>query len=877
MLLTILLFHLSVLLAPSTPTAPIDRGGSSTLVGVVLDGDGLPLVGAKVFVADRRAKHSWPLESEVAHDPKDHPVRQATTDVEGRFRVTNLWPGPARAVFRGDGHATLRLGRVILSARNDTDIGSVQLTKSRVIKNSIVDKDGLAIVGAKLYSLPRREESRGFGVRTAAYETKSNPLGIFELSTLPLGEWTVLVEADGFATQRFEGVLLSDEPERRYDPFVLQAGVTLRGQVHSLANVTDLSKLVVRAIPAAELLEDKSTVDLAQGYVQTSVQGGGAFKFENLRPNTVYVLRAQQRTQSFRELDFWSPTAIVNSSDERARLEWFPSARVSFRALDVATGSIARDFELRLHGASPEEPKLTAPSSTAQGTQLIRNVRPTAPGNKVLLAAGGNGYREFQSRELTLVPGQLTQGGDVTLWAHPTVTLLVVDALTKLPIHRARIVLQEEESKPPPLLRFAGLTDVGGKLSINDSPGFPRRVSITASGYAPQVVISPFELVDDVLRVELEHGFDLTALVSNSDGDPLAGEGVRATFGKRANEHLFAGTDDAETVAYTDAEGVAWFHNLGSLEYEFLLAAWDPNVDVVVPQKVLPVKGPVQGIRFGIDPRTRIEGRVLEAGLPLSAAEVRVDGLRVRTNEEGRYILDPVDPKSRFISISHSSRATAHRDELRLDLSTNLIETDLPVTSIRGVVLDSKNLPVPGAAVYLASSRWQDTVKLSDAYDRNLFRVAAQDKREPVAVTDLTGQFQVNGVSEALGVTLSARTSDGFVGLERVRGVRPGSEITDVVIAVLPPSAVHVQPLNDRIGGSEHLALVATFAGEAQAGGWMRVLAPYTGQSWRLNDLPAGRWDFTLVRLSEFAKILETDRVGRQRLEPGEAFNLSLD
>ena len=874
MLLLALLFHVVSAVSAAQPSSPLVTRASSSLVGVVLDSDGDPIMGAQVLVADRRTQHNWPLESELAQQSKDYPVQEGLTDLDGRFRVTGLWAGPARVVIRASKYSTLRLGRVHLAARSATTLEGALLTSGETFKGSVTDASALPVGGAKVYSLPRREASRGLGIEAAVFEVETNGLGRFELNSLPLGEWTLLIAAKGHAVQRFEGALLPDDASRNQQQFYLPPKASIHGLVHSLPVVRDLSHLVVRAIPASELDQDSIRPHMAQGFTESHVQEGGSFEIPGLLPDTLYFVRAQLRTQKFTVQDAWSSTALLQSGSSGGRLQWLPSARVSFRALDVASSELAEKFELSFVGASPVRPEL---SPGPQVKHLIKDVRPTLPGDTMSITAGGPGYRKFESQPFRLTPGQLSEAEDVMLWPHPVLKFQVVDALTKFPIHRAQVMLKEDLNNPVPHTNRMGLTGPIGKVTINDMVGVPRRASASAPGYAPKILISPFELIDDLLRIELERGFDLTATVENSDGEPIPGEGVTFNVDRKEDKYQLGGTKDSNKTAYTDASGVAWFEHLGALEYEFVLASWDLHRDLVIPQKVIPEQGPVRQIRFGIDSRTRLKGRVLEVGLPIAGAEVRCDGLRVRTNKEGEYSFDPVKPSTNSARVDHPDRAATHHAELTLQLTDNELDLQLPLTTIQGVVVDATGQPVANAAIYLADDRWQRAVNPANAEGENLFRVALETRTEPVALSDINGWFSVAGLDAALGVTLSARTAEGFVGLKRVRGIRKGSQITGVELIVQPPAILNIQPLNEEITGGSLLALVATYDGESQAGSWMRVLAPYTGQSWNLDDLPGGRWDITLVALTEFGNVVATDRLERIRIASGEAFDLPLD
>ena len=870
MLHTILLAFVG-LLVPGIIAA---SGDSSGATGIILDSRGRPVPNAEVYIADLRSNHDWCIESKAANSSIDHPVRSAITDAEGRFSISNLEAGRARLAVRAKGHVTLRLERIFLEALDVTELGPYSLEEGAQLKAFVTDRQDIPVENARIYSFPDRASSQGLGARTAALETTSDLRGAFETNTLPLGEWTILIEAEGFAAQRFEGTLLHQEHQGSPLQFRLSHSHAIRGRVTTLASVRDLSELLIRGIPIEEFDLERPDPTLAQGYVTASVERAGGFQLGPLRPDTLYLLRAQKKSQSFTVKDAWAPTALVMSGSANAQLKWFPSSKVSFSTSQVFDGKAPKEVRIELLGTSHEKPIL---QRSEDKNRTIKEVRPAHPDAAFHLIASGNGYREFQSRKLKLVPGETTQAGDVPLSEHSTLTVKVIDSKSKAPIPRARVVLKQTESIPAPRKSAEGQTSPNGVLTINQFPGTPMVLGIAADDYAPRVFQSPFESLSDVLLVELDPGLSLSVNVHNSDGSPVAGEGVRARFGRRFNQFAFEGTQDETRLHHTNEKGTAWFRGLASLEYSFELTNWDPNASTSLPQNLTPVEGPMGQVRFGLDSRTTLVGKILEDGFAVNSAEFRLDGLRVRTDEGGNFRLDDVHPGHHPWVATHPDRVLSHTGAVFLDVSDNLFEFDLPVTILEGVVRDALSAPVGGASLHLSANRWQEDVDLETLRGENLFRAARESRSPELGFTSLDGFFSLKGVPEALGLTLSARTQDGFVAFQRVRDIRAGAVISDIELQLQPPVSLFIPALNQPLRSEILLALVATFQGEAQAGIWMRVLAPYKGQSWRLGGLPAGSWEIARVALSDFGEVLGVEHLGRIKLEPGERGEYAID
>lgn len=164
-----------------------------TITGRVLNADGSPCVGYKVLAS--------PIEPDGARWPywkRNHPqssfdLSRVTTDENGRFRFTAIWPGEWRIrVFRhllGGGYL---LGyRVIRAGAQEVEISIGDGMTS--VRGRLIDAEtGLPI---REYSVTPSEEKNG---HPELKQQVTNEDGVFEFSSLAKGEWSFHFEANGY-------------------------------------------------------------------------------------------------------------------------------------------------------------------------------------------------------------------------------------------------------------------------------------------------------------------------------------------------------------------------------------------------------------------------------------------------------------------------------------------------------------------------------------------------------------------------------------------------------------------------------------------------------------------------------------------------------
>jgi hypothetical protein len=126
------------------------------------------------------------------------PLRtQAVLDVEGRFAVADLPPGPALVVISSPGHAPSPGTPVIVRESGAPPYVDVKLGAGGVVEGSVVDRvSGKPIGGAEVEADGLRVESAG--VLPLPQRATTGADGRFRLAGLPEGGASLLVRAAGY-------------------------------------------------------------------------------------------------------------------------------------------------------------------------------------------------------------------------------------------------------------------------------------------------------------------------------------------------------------------------------------------------------------------------------------------------------------------------------------------------------------------------------------------------------------------------------------------------------------------------------------------------------------------------------------------------------
>ena len=172
--------------------------GTGTIAGRVIDLDGRPVAGAKVWAGDR-----------------DPVAARARTGTDGRFRLGPVSDERATTVWAEDeerGLAREHFENVRVFAGRDTDLGDVALAPGARLSGRVVDVKGQPVAGAQATILSQRLVlGHTLTLNGPKWTVQGGDQGRFRTPALPVGLLDLTVTAPGKA-RRHRGPLV--EPGR---------------------------------------------------------------------------------------------------------------------------------------------------------------------------------------------------------------------------------------------------------------------------------------------------------------------------------------------------------------------------------------------------------------------------------------------------------------------------------------------------------------------------------------------------------------------------------------------------------------------------------------------------------------------------------------
>lgn len=163
-------------------------------------------------------------------------------------------------------------------------------------------------------------------------------------------------------------------------------------------------------------------------------------------------------------------------------------------------------------------------------------------------------------------------------------------------------------------------------------------------------------------------------------------------------------------------------------------------------------------------PEAELRGRILESGSVLAGASVslrKADGTdqpwmmagpMARCDGDGRYRLERIEPGEYTAVIRAPSRAGPHEVAVRIEPGENRLDLDLGVAILEGRVLDPEGRPLAGISVkaeVIASASAEGAVFTAGlaGYGGGVSVVSLGGERAEAVTTDAEGRYRLRGVS----------------------------------------------------------------------------------------------------------------------------------
>ena len=760
-----------------------------------------------------------------------------TSDSDGFFHVEQVPTFRLDVEISATGFApmVLRGLPVESDAAHVADLGTVQLVRAATIRGVVTDDEGTGIAGVDVW-LNRnleRDPARGVAKLEGDPPARTAPDGTFSLDELTPGERLHLVfTAPGFLAATREAVEAPRE------------GLTV--------TLTPAANLAGRVLDEHEAPVANAKVSLVPYYADPGVMTprlgpehmhsirtdtNGAFAFDKLTP-ALYKLSvhaAGYLVPPQRELEITRPgkkgLEIVLSAG--AGIEgWItrpggePVADVRVSTQTQITQS-ADDGYYRLTGL-PVEEEFTVKAYHASSTGVSETL-------------------ELGEGELIRLDLELPGG-------HPVSGQVVAE--NGGGVEDVEVVLQSDMGRNSH--RYQVLSDAGGRFQVDEVARGVYRLTAIRRGYATVVIENAVRVGDaapEELEVVLPPGATVRGEVRGLELDVLQAVRIEA---RHDEDGLGAGRSQWGSV---DAFGRYEVPDLGPGDWTIRAAA--PGGTRHAKARVAIAPGELEAERdLDFDVGLTVRGQVLLRHEPLAGVTVSFRGhdvaersRRVRTDHEGRYRLEALQPGLYRVSASKGSELMHYNRDLRIDADTELtIEVDS--AEISGQVVDaSSGRPLYArvtAQQYLISEEVSPERRASSAYS---------------LPTSREGTFRMTGLTAGfyhLQVML-----EGYAPYETELDLTGGSDPAPLQIALEPTRKVEflVQTSDGRPLPRWVWANVFTAAGEL-----MLSESGTVGADGRVsfNRIPDGRWRLFLVAMGAEKEELEIDVPGEAQLH-GEA------
>lgn len=322
----------------TAPPLRIVLGRGAAAVGRVVTGDGLPVAGAELSLAQL---------SDSTGFSDEEPVR-AISDQAGRFRFPNVSPGVFDLQAKRAGFApAFREGLEISAKSKEVDLGEIVLEAGAAIEGRVTDERGNPIARADVFLSAEEDFGAFFGAGERAVVTGAD--GRFRFPDLPRGRrFELMVTREGFAPASLPGLEARPGSPLRIE---LREGRTLAGRVVD-ADGEPVAEASISLLETTQItLEGSgfSSGSMTRGVAKTGEDG--RFVIADLEPGTVELQvdapgHRRKRVPGLRIPEHGDAPAVEIALD--------PGAAIEGRVLD-AQGTPVRDAMVRAEGERNEE------------------------------------------------------------------------------------------------------------------------------------------------------------------------------------------------------------------------------------------------------------------------------------------------------------------------------------------------------------------------------------------------------------------------------------------------------------------------------------------------------------------------------------------
>jgi uncharacterized GH25 family protein len=642
------------------------------LLGEVVDGEGLPVAGARVMLVDEVSLPYFPkidfLTAFRIMANREKTKAETVSDAKGRFRfhAGGIKERDYGLRVTAEGYATAVRHEVRVGGSAEPEGIRVVLGSAVALFGRVVDGSDAGIEGATVVAFVMSEAMRPGRLILDKYWTQSGPEGRFRMGDLPAGTYSVVVRKGSLPIVMRKGTEVTADREITVvmgDPF------TLLGKVIDGITEKGVEGARIRLSPVGE----------TGGLGGAVTDSKGEFRVKDLPPGEYEILiEAQGYPIAVRRIE------SLRSGTMRGEFRLNRDAFIQGRVLEAGS-------ERPIEGAwVVAYAPLGALNASEEGDLVKLRTRTDANGAFTLsgLPPGVQGFWEHAKRdpqrtlEVTVVaikPGWSLAGEEEGLTVQaspqrcpiqdvvlpmvrsPRLSARVVDSGGK-PVAGAEITIRLRSSLVARMADELGIkpekvvADENGTFSVLVRAAY--RVQVVT--YHPDFALHIMEFKDwkagqslPEQVIELQRGGEVIVKIVREGEEPLAGVKIEYNFcgRKRWDGTNYPKALSGRQEARSDEQGSARFDRLTPGIWQFKIEVDEPRAPYM--PRITVGEGEVKTIRFLVCAPRTIEGIVVdEKGAPLEGVSV---GARLpdgwgrwgRSGKDGAFKIEKL-PKAEF-------------------------------------------------------------------------------------------------------------------------------------------------------------------------------------------------------------------------------------
>ncbi|MBI5362047.1 MAG: carboxypeptidase regulatory-like domain-containing protein [Planctomycetes bacterium] len=524
---------------PNTPTTALEqdptvRNAGSTsehtnaaktqrwnngLEGRVVDGQGAPVAGARVHLAEFVANALTPRDPRTADIPDEH----TQTSADGRFAFASLEPREHYLlVITHPEHARFERATSPIPSEGVVTEPPIVLVDGATLAGTIRDEKGAPVVGARVMLDPKPYASPTEELPDRQ-ESQSNPDGEYHFVHVPPGTRALLVHAQGFGIASVPGLVFEADTQKTQD-VVLRRAQAIAGRAVGPdgQGIADVRVLAVGLNSAHQ-----------SGQIETRTNEKGEFLLGELLPGKYNVLA---KAKGWRFLG--AQTVEANTMNVVLRAE--REAQVCGTVVDAETSAPIHDFHARLRSATADD-QATMPlpetlvtiSQAEHGEFCIPGVQAALDGGYVVEILAPD-YAPSLSKYFTVKQGQALTGIEIRMGHGGSITGRILDASGK-PIANAFVETRDNAWAPGAVVlgldaststtRSGTHTDAQGAFSLKNLAPELYQVTVAAPGHCAferrDVRVALGE-TNDLGDLRLAHGGAVRGRILEGESKPVA-------------------------------------------------------------------------------------------------------------------------------------------------------------------------------------------------------------------------------------------------------------------------------------------------------------------------------------------------------------------